>query len=437
MSDKLSIITYGAAKNAGGSGGQGDMTKAVYDSNDDGIVDAADNANTVNNHSVQSDVPANAKFTDTDSLSGMTDTSIALLSGGQILEYDGTSGKWENSSALANKDNLKLASSGTTGTGEIRFGVDGNGNYGYIKAGADSVTPFKNPTGNKAIPQITQNGTVTGIDVEDYATASVIVNVESEYTRYIRKAWSGLTSFRGSYIWSDGNDIYYSRGTTQKILNKATSTWSDKTWSGGHYSGFDGNKIWSDGNDIYYSNGTKQYVLDKATSTWSAKTWNGLTSFDGDVIWSDGQNIYYSNGSTQKILDITTSTWSNKTWNGLTSFYGHNIWSDGNDIYYSDGTTQKVLNKATSTWSDKIWSGLDSFYGNYVWKYGTYIYYSYKYSHYVLNKATSTWSTKAWNYNLYYGDQIWSDDSELYYSYDAEQEVLNKYNETWYAKNQS
>lgn len=84
-----------------------------------------------------------------------------------------------DSSVLTNKENLKLATSGTTGTGEIRFGVDGNGNYGYIKAGADSVTPFKNPTGNKAIPQITQNGTVTDIDVADYATASLDIAVPS------------------------------------------------------------------------------------------------------------------------------------------------------------------------------------------------------------------------------------------------------------------
>lgn len=82
-----------------------------------------------------------------------------------------------DSTDVTNKANLKLATSGTTGTGEIRFGVDSNGNYGYIKAGADSVTPFKNPTGNKAIPQITQNGTVTDIDVADYATASLDIAV--------------------------------------------------------------------------------------------------------------------------------------------------------------------------------------------------------------------------------------------------------------------
>lgn len=42
--------------------GQGDMMSSVYDTNHDGIVD---NAEKVNNHTVDSDVPSNAKFTDT------------------------------------------------------------------------------------------------------------------------------------------------------------------------------------------------------------------------------------------------------------------------------------------------------------------------------------------------------------------------------------
>lgn len=45
-----------------GSGSSGGMKKEVYDTNDNGIVD---NAEKVNNHTVQTDVPANAVFTDT------------------------------------------------------------------------------------------------------------------------------------------------------------------------------------------------------------------------------------------------------------------------------------------------------------------------------------------------------------------------------------
>ena len=40
----------------------GDMLKSIYDTDNDGIVDAAER---VNGHTVESDIPANAKFTDT------------------------------------------------------------------------------------------------------------------------------------------------------------------------------------------------------------------------------------------------------------------------------------------------------------------------------------------------------------------------------------
>ena len=46
----------------GEGAGVGDMLKSIYDKNNDGIVD---NASLVNGHSVESDVPPNAKFTDT------------------------------------------------------------------------------------------------------------------------------------------------------------------------------------------------------------------------------------------------------------------------------------------------------------------------------------------------------------------------------------
>lgn len=55
--------THTATINDGADGqGSGDMEKSVYDTNNNGTVD---NAEKVNNHTVESDVPQNAKFTDT------------------------------------------------------------------------------------------------------------------------------------------------------------------------------------------------------------------------------------------------------------------------------------------------------------------------------------------------------------------------------------
>ena len=52
-------------------------------------------------------------------------------------------------------DSLEVTDSGTTAN--IRFGVDANGNYGYKKVGADTVTPFK--TKHTETYSVTSNGT--------------------------------------------------------------------------------------------------------------------------------------------------------------------------------------------------------------------------------------------------------------------------------------
>ena len=228
----------------------------------------------------------------------------------------------------------------------------------------------------------------------------------------------------GSNVWTDGKDIYYSLSGTHYIFDKATSTWSAKTWSG--VTSFYGKYIWTDGENIYCSNSSNQYVLDKSTSTWSTKTWTGLTSFDGNKIWTDGENIYCSNGTDQYVLDKSTSTWSAKTWSGLTNLKGQYIWTDGENIYYSNNSEQYVLNKATSTWSTKTWSGLTAFFGYYSWTDGENIYCSNGTDQYVLDKSTSTWSAKTWTGTGFVGNGsfIWTDGENIYYSNTTSQKKL-------------
>ena len=242
-------------------------------------------------------------------------------------------------------------------------------------------------------------------------------------------------SIDGKYIWSDGDNIYYSNASTQYVLDKETLTWSIKTWTG--LTNFYGDRIWTDGENIYYSYVSNQYVLDKTTSTWNTKTWSGLTNFNGSNIWTDGENIYYSSGSTQRVLDKTTSTWSKKTWTGLTNFNGSNIWTDGENIYYSNSSAQYVLDKSTSTWNEKTWIGLTNFYGTCTWSDGDNIYYSNASTQYVLDKETLTWNTKKWTgKSNFFGTDIWTDGENIYYSYDSSsnQYVLDKTTSTWSKK---
>ena len=56
---------------------------------------------------------------------------------------------------LSNKDlsdevspTVAQVTENTNALNGLRFGIDSNGKYGYYKVGADTVTPFRNPTGN-------------------------------------------------------------------------------------------------------------------------------------------------------------------------------------------------------------------------------------------------------------------------------------------------
>ena len=264
--------------------------------------------------------------------------------------------------------------------------------------------------------------------VNKLSEAENVVYKKIPGSEWLPKTWTGLTASYGAYIWTDGENIYYSWKNDHYILDKETSTWVEKTWTG--LTEFYGNSIWSDGNNMYYSNGSNQYILDKSTSTWSSKTWTGLTEFWGPNIWSDGNNIYCSAGSDQYVLDKSTSIWLPKTWTGLTEFNGEGIWSDGNNIYLSNGPIQYVLDKETSTWVEKTWTGLTKFNGKEIWSDGENIYRSYNSNHYVLDKSTSTWSLKTWTgLTEFYGSNIWSDgNNNIYHSNGNDQYILDLVN---------
>ena len=265
-------------------------------------------------------------------------------------------------------------------------------------------------------------------EIQDKLLAGDNIKIDEETSRFkwFEKEWNGLTDFRGDYIWSDGNNIYYSNKTTHYVLDKSTSTWSQKTWAG--LTNFSANNVWTDGDNIYYSYETTHYVLEKSTSVWKTKTWNGLSDFFGSGIWTDGDNIYHSIGGDSYVLNKANSTWSLKTWIGFNAISASKIWTDGENVYYSNVGQQYVLNKSTSTWNIKTWTGLTNFEGQYVWSDGDNIYCSReRFYQYVLNKSTSTWTTKSWTgLTNFYGEDVWTDGDNIYYSLTTTHYVLDK-----------
>lgn len=89
------------------------------------------------------------------------DTDISGIADGTVTGAIG-----QTNSDLSSKNDLKLA---TDSNASIRFGVDADGNYGYIKAGADTVTPFK--TSGEAVLVGTYSSSTT-IDVSAYGATS-------------------------------------------------------------------------------------------------------------------------------------------------------------------------------------------------------------------------------------------------------------------------
>lgn len=252
-------------------------------------------------------------------------------------------------------------------------------------------------------------------DVSDVEGAAELTPKYSD--TWETKAWNEYVS--GKDIWTDGDDVYFSSGSAQKVLNKTTGNWDDMTWTG--CTNYSGSFVWSDGTDIYLSQvgggSTKQYILDKTNHAWVAKSWD-FSNFNGDQIWSDGENVYYSRSSTQKVLNKSTKQWDNKTWNAFNDYNGQYIWTDGTDVYYSYNAYQYVLNKSTSTWEPKTWVGLTSFQGQYIWTDGTDIYYSNGSDQYVLNKIDSTWIEVEWSgisaLSSFKGDNVWTDGTDIY-----------------------
>lgn len=251
----------------------------------------------------------------------------------------------------------------------------------------------------------------------DFSTKQNIINEIS----LIEKTWNGLDNFDGYAVWTDGTNYYYSRGSSQYVLEN--DEWKPKTWNG--LTSFYGQQIWTDGTNIYYSNGGgNQYILDKATSTWQLKTWTSISEANldflyGMYVWTDGENTYFSAGTNiQYVFNKTTVEWEQKTWNGLTDFDGSHIWSDGTNVYNSKGTEQSILENGE--WKPKIWNGLLSLDSAYIWTDGINIYYSNSvYNQCILEN--DEWVAKNWNVDGINASGIWSDGNNIYYSAGSQQ----------------
>ena len=298
---------------------------------------------------------------------------VGIANGSEFIEMDtGKKFKYDAESSVWNE----VSSGGGGSTTLIEKSITANGEYnasddsadGYSKVTVDVANSYTQADEGKVVSngtlvaqtthaEITENGTydittnnsvsvnVSGGDDNFGITAKCKpVTKQLKSKAFTTKTWTGLSDFYGEYIWTDGENIYYSSSSSQYVLDKENSSWTAKTWT--NLTNLNGRYIWTDGKDIYYSNSSSQYVLDKTTSTWSTRTWAGLTNFSGEYIWTDGDNIYYSGATSQYVLLPNTNRFVLSSIMGASSTsyaYGNGVWTDGENIYLSQYQTSLIL----------------------------------------------------------------------------------------------
>lgn len=114
------------------------------------------------------------------------------------------------------QDSVKIATKNTT-SDSIAFGIDSNGNYGYIKEGADTVTPFKS---QKDI----DNAYNSGVSAADARVNTSSASYSSGYTN--GKNATGFQLVVNTVLHSHGGtQPYPGNGQQSYTLTATEMTW--------------------------------------------------------------------------------------------------------------------------------------------------------------------------------------------------------------------
>lgn len=244
------------------------------------------------------------------------------------------------------------------------------------------------------------------------------------------RSWT-LTSFTGvsvpdgRYVWSDGTNTYYGKGSAQYVLNPSTRVWSKVTWNIGE---IDGSKVWTDNGTCYYRSNNVNYKLDTATGTWIEVS---FYVWPKSNIWHDHLGNTYASvlmGSgdiVQRRLDRQTNSWVDTEFHGLEIKAANHIWNDGVNTYYSHGTRQYVLDVQTYTWTKVSYlAPYRGLFAQRIFEHGGYYYFIAGYYgaipalretgpvEYRYNVSNNTWEAYEWNVYPIYG--VWEHNGVKY-----------------------
>lgn len=185
--------------------GEGDMLKSVYDTDNDGIVD---NAEKVNNHTVESNVPANAVFTDTTYTAG---TGISINEN-NVISNTQVSAVWGNiEGTLSNQTDLNNS------LGNLQNQIDDINSIGRFLSIWNCTTGLPE-TSPETLPYTYHTG--------DYYIVGTVGSTNYKPTGSSYTGTASQTEEAGTVM---ADDIYYYDGTSWhlQIRSQRTTTFAN------------------------------------------------------------------------------------------------------------------------------------------------------------------------------------------------------------------
>ena len=324
--------------------GDGDMNKSVYDTDNDGIVD---NAERVNNHTVLSDVPSDAQFTDTTYTAG---TGIEITAG-NVINNTQTSAEWGNITGdIEDQTDLQTALSGKANTGDIPTATsDLDNDSGFITNTVNDLVNYYTTSNtytktevNNLIGQINQFKieVVQTLPVSDIDTHTIYLvpktgstgDVYDEYL-YINNAWELIGSTSVDLTnYPTFTDYPTAGGKAGVIKNGFGMTIGSTSGipSADVYTFYDYNNR---DDHIFVSKGTLDNVLTgKDYATNSALSNKQDTLVSGANIKTLNNTSLLGSGNIS-LHGITVLTYGTSTWSDLTTAY-----DNGDMIYVINGS---------------------------------------------------------------------------------------------------
>lgn len=158
----------------------------------------------------------------------------------------------------------------------FKFGIDADGNYGYIKAGADSVTPFKSSTRKVLLASGVNGGGTINANTIRQKCAEYHINPNKITSANFIMEMTGVTN-AGSYAYANpqssftiaSSSLVYnvdSNALTYQTGSWFIGGWNEGTWIHGFVGGYDfyidtrerGESNWK---NIYHSDSSGQMSL--------------------------------------------------------------------------------------------------------------------------------------------------------------------------------